>query len=66
VHDRQQQRQREGLGPGQRPDRLVAVQQDGRGGEVGGSRAGLRQVEPAHHGALEREGQVVQGEGPVG
>jgi hypothetical protein len=42
VHDGQQQRQRGGFGPGQRPDRLVSVQEDGRGGEVGGGRAGLR------------------------
>jgi hypothetical protein len=66
VHDGQHQRQRDGFGRGQRPDRLVAVQEDGGGGQVGAGRAGLRQVEPAHHGALERQGQVVHGEGPVG
>jgi len=66
VHDGQHQRQRDGFGPGQRPDRLIAVQEDGGGGQVGTGRAGLRQVEPAHHGALERQGQVVHGEGPVG
>ena len=66
MHDRQQQRERDGFGPGQPPDGLVAVQEDRRGGEVGGGRAGFRQVEPAHHGAFERQGQVVHGGGPVG
>jgi hypothetical protein len=66
VHDGQQQRHRGGFGPAQWPDRLVAVQQEGRGGQVGGGRAGLRQVETAHHGAFARQGQVVHGEGPVG
>ena len=66
VHDGQHQRQRDGFGLGQRPDRLVTVQEHRGGGQVGAGRGDLRQVKPAHHGALEGQGQVVHCEGPVG
>ena len=66
VDHGQQPGQRSGFGVAQRPHRLVPVQDDGRDGQVGGGRAGLRQVEPAHHRALERQGQVVDGMRPVG
>jgi hypothetical protein len=66
VHDGQDVRQRGGFGRGERAHLLVAVQDDRGGGQVNVGRAGAGQVEPAHHGALEREGEVVHGERPVG
>lgn len=66
VRDRQHQGQRGGFRSGQRPDGLVAVQQEGGRGEIGGGRAALVQAWPADHGAFQGQGQVVHGRGAVG
>jgi hypothetical protein len=64
VDDRQDRGQRGGFSHGQRAYLLVSVQQGGCGAQVGVNRAGP-QVEPGHHAALERDGQVMHGERTV-
>jgi hypothetical protein len=66
VHDGQDARQSSGLGHAERAHRLVAVQDHRGRGQVDVSLAGAGQVEPGHHGAFERDGEIVHGEGLVG
>jgi hypothetical protein len=66
VRDGQDQGQRGGFRLGQRPDGLIAVQQEGGGGGIGAGCAALVQARPAHHGALQGQGQVVHGRQAVG
>jgi hypothetical protein len=66
MHDRQDVRQGGGFGRAERAHRLVAVQDHRGRGQVDVSLAGAGQVEPGHHGAFERDREIVHGEGPVG
>jgi hypothetical protein len=66
VHDGQDVRQGGGFGRAERAHRLVAVQEHRGRGQVDVSLGGAGQVEPGHHGAFERDGEIVHGEGPVG
>jgi len=66
VRDGQDVRQGGGFGRAERAHRLVAVQEHRGRGQVHVSLAGAGQVEPGHHGAFERDGEIVHGERPVG
>jgi hypothetical protein len=66
VHDGQDARQGRGFGRAERAHRLVAVQDHRGRGQVDVSVAGAGQIEPGHHGAFERDGEIVHGEGLVG
>jgi hypothetical protein len=65
VHDGQDARQGGRFGRAERAHRLVAVQDHRGRGQVDVGLAGAGQAEPGHHGAFERDGEIVHGEGPV-